>query len=153
MLNIKAPIYTVHDNFISTAEYSEILPIFYSHAFCMMGSPLSIINKYIYMNIIKPFVKGVSNELTEDYFENRVIPKDELSKYLMYNVPEKVSKNMMADWEKRISVILTCYEDYTRHVSGKSPNPSFHDHMIEWKNFQSKMWKCAKDSPNYSLHN
>jgi hypothetical protein len=34
---IKAPIYTVHDNFITTALYSEIIPYSYTSAFCKMG--------------------------------------------------------------------------------------------------------------------
>nr|UYK51799.1 hypothetical protein [Paphiopedilum micranthum] len=45
MLELNIPIYTVHDNFITTAQYSNLLPMIYSNAFINMGPPLSIINK------------------------------------------------------------------------------------------------------------
>ncbi|KAL8149792.1 hypothetical protein AgCh_006705 [Apium graveolens] len=34
------PIYTVHDNFLSTADCSSILPLFYTYAYKEMGPPL-----------------------------------------------------------------------------------------------------------------
>lgn len=48
----KAPIYTVHDNFITTPIYANYLPYIYRRAIRHMGHPLSIINKLIYDNII-----------------------------------------------------------------------------------------------------
>lgn len=47
MLSMGAPIYTVHDNFISTAEYSNYIPRIYSSVIRNMGPPLSIINEFI----------------------------------------------------------------------------------------------------------
>lgn len=51
MLDHGAPIYTVHDNFITTAAYSDLLPQFYSEAICGMGPPLKIINEFIQKNV------------------------------------------------------------------------------------------------------
>ncbi|KAG6621672.1 hypothetical protein I3842_Q008800, partial [Carya illinoinensis] len=68
MLENSLPIYTVHDNFITTAEYSNLIPTIYSMVIRDMGPPLSIVNEFIYMNIIKPIVKGESDGPTEDYF-------------------------------------------------------------------------------------
>nr|YP_010191832.1 hypothetical protein LK184_mgp09 [Helianthus occidentalis]YP_010191862.1 hypothetical protein LK292_mgp29 [Helianthus tuberosus]QZL38876.1 hypothetical protein [Helianthus occidentalis]QZL38906.1 hypothetical protein [Helianthus tuberosus] len=51
MLNQGSPIYTVHDNFITTADHSKKLPDTYVNIFCKMD-PLSIINEYIYHNVI-----------------------------------------------------------------------------------------------------
>lgn len=52
MLQISEPIYTVHDNFITTAQYTDIIPKIYSGLIRDMGPPLSIINEFIYMNVI-----------------------------------------------------------------------------------------------------
>lgn len=49
---IGAPIYTVHDNFISTAKYCDSIPLIYSNVIRDMGPPLSILNEFIYMNVI-----------------------------------------------------------------------------------------------------
>lgn len=73
MLSMGAPIYTVHDNFISTAEYSNYIPRIYSSVIRNMGPPLSIINEFIYMNVIKPIVKVESDGPTECYFASKVI--------------------------------------------------------------------------------
>jgi len=54
MLSMGAPIYTVHDNFISTAPYHQYIAKVYTGVFCNMGPPLSIINEFIYQNLIAP---------------------------------------------------------------------------------------------------
>lgn len=43
-----------------------------------MGPPLSIINEFIYMNVIKPIVKRESDGPTEGCFANKVIPTETL---------------------------------------------------------------------------
>ena len=71
-----------------------------------MGPPLSIINEFIYMNIIKPILKRESRleseSLSEKYYDYTVIPKDELKKFLKQNIPENINNKMMATWEERI---------------------------------------------------
>lgn len=52
MLSLGAPIYTVHDNFLTTAKYSNSIPFIYSSVIREMGPPLSIINEFIYINVI-----------------------------------------------------------------------------------------------------
>lgn len=143
MLEMSMPIYTVHDYFITTAEYSNCIPILYSKAIRNMGPPLLIVNEFIYMNLIKPIVKGESDGATEGYFTNMVIPKEKLHYYLKANVPENISKKMMATWDKRISGILTSYENYTRHVCGdfQSPMEGFNAHEKKWVDFKSKLIK------------
>ncbi|KAL5737132.1 hypothetical protein ACOSQ2_031920 [Xanthoceras sorbifolium] len=119
MLLFGAPIYTVHDNFITTAQYSVEIPKIYSKVIRDMGPPLSIINEFIYMNVIQPIAKWESNGPTEGDFASRVINNKMLHYYLMANVPENISKKMRATWEERISGILTSYNNYTRNVCGK----------------------------------
>lgn len=153
MLEMSLPIYTVHDNFITTAEYSNLIPTIYSTVIRNMGPPLSIVNEFIYMNIIKPIVKGESDGPTEDNFAKMVIKKEMLHYYLKANVPENISKKMMATWEKRISGILTSYENYTRHVCGdfQSPMVGFQAHEQKWEDFMSMLRK-ADGIPYYCVH-
>lgn len=40
----RAPIYTVHDNFITTPPYVRIVPDIYTKVFINMGPPLNIIH-------------------------------------------------------------------------------------------------------------
>ena len=48
------PIYTVHDNLITTAKYNKKLKEFYSYAIKSMESPLVIINSFIWNNVLLP---------------------------------------------------------------------------------------------------
>lgn len=78
MLNIGAPIYTVHDNFITTPFYSKFLPNIYSDVICNLGPPLSMINEFIYMNIILP----QEAEGSAKFNLNCLIPTEMLKYYL-----------------------------------------------------------------------
>jgi len=55
---INAPVCTVHDNFISTATYYDLLPSIYSNVIREIRPPLLMINDLIYMNIIKPVLRS-----------------------------------------------------------------------------------------------
>lgn len=86
---LKAQVYTVHDNFISTANHSYLIPKVYTSIYRDMGPPLSIVNKFIYTNIISAIEKRDKSEgaLKEGHFTNRVIPKKILSYYLNEYIP------------------------------------------------------------------
>lgn len=71
--------------------------------------PLSIINEFIYMNVIKPIYKEGSVEL--EMFTRRVISKEKLLFCLRRNIPENITKRMLATWEERISGTLRSYEN------------------------------------------
>lgn len=47
----QAPVYTVHDNFITSPVYASLLPNIYREVFLNMGDPLEIINQFINMNL------------------------------------------------------------------------------------------------------
>ena len=151
MLEIDAPIYTVHDNFITTIQYSNYIPIIYSGIIRNMGTPLSIINEFIYMNVIKPIVKVRSDGPTEDYFSRKVIDKETLHFYLKANVPDNISKKMQSTWDEKISGILSSYENYTRIVCDDLRSPNHRDcwqaHEQKWDKFQKKLI-----SGNYCVH-
>lgn len=84
MFTINAPIYTVHDNFLTTVQYSDNISSFYSKAIRKMGPPLSIINEFIYMNVIKPILKSKSYGLTEGKLGSMEIFKEKLTRPKRY---------------------------------------------------------------------
>ncbi|KAL4553913.1 hypothetical protein LXL04_040018 [Taraxacum kok-saghyz] len=92
MLSYNAPIYTVHDNFISTSYHSKKLASIYSSA-----------------------LKKISDSLIEE-----VIPRDRLTSYLKENIPEDIrtSNSKRKIWDERIETILNSYESYTQLVCG-----------------------------------
>lgn len=154
MLDLNIPIYTVHDNFITTAKYCHFIPQIYKNVIRDMGPPLSIINEFIYMNLMKPIAKVDTDVHPEGYFSDKVISKEILHFYLKANVPENISKKMLATWEERISGILTSYDNYTRYVCGdlKSSNPRFRfqAHKEKWDKFKLNLLRKSKN--NYCVH-
>ena len=101
------------------------------------------------MNIMKPIVKVESEGPHEGDFADKVISKEILHFYLKANVPENISKKMMATWEERILGILTSYENYTRNVCGdfKSPMEGWQAHEQKWDKFKLKL--SRRDGEQY----
>ncbi|GER45650.1 DNA-directed RNA polymerase [Striga asiatica] len=106
MLELCAPIYTVHDNFITPYLSTRKIPRIYSNVFSRLGAPLSI-NKLINMNIIEPTfsnymdvidVTALISSQKEDWFSNiqphcyhtvsEPIPHDHL-RAILYNLIPK----------------------------------------------------------------
>ena len=139
MLQINCPIYTVHDNFITTPECCGVMPYLYAHTIREMGPPLRIINKLIYMNVIYPIrdIPPTRRELEV------VIPKETLHKYLTQYKPTNINKRMMETWDERINGILAAYAEYTRivcddpHAYTNRSSWSAHEH--KWFIFKEKL--------------
>lgn len=149
------PIYTVHDNFITISSYSHKLPEIYCNVFKNMGPPLSIINEFIYMNVIQPIEKREGYESNGNHFIMEIISKDALQSFLMALIPDNISKKQMSIWKERISSILTSYDKYTRIVCGKdykSTKSGWISHHKKWTNFMSKLKRSNINSPIYCLH-
>lgn len=147
MLSKGAPIYTVHDNFITTARYCRNIPgrVIIGN----MGPPLAIINDFIYMNVIKPIVKRDHRGPAEEGSYSRgVIPIDRLRYYLEENIPKNISTQMKATWETRILGILKSYDNYTRYVC-LGP-PSWNAHKEKWNLFHTKL--TTGGFPDYCVH-
>lgn len=111
-----------------------------------MGPPLSIINEFIYMNVMKHIHNRDSNVhlVMGNRSKSSVIPKEELSSFLRSKIPENRSKKML---EENISGILTCYETYTRQVCGHSLT----ELEKRWEKFQLKL-KTKPGEPHYCVH-
>jgi DNA-directed RNA polymerase len=167
------PIYTVHDNFITTANYSDGLANIYRKVF-VYEDPLAIINRYIYNNLVEPL--GSLEEFTPSekkfylyWLENKgdidsIIPLNMLNKYLKRNKPHDLKKKKDIEiWEKRINTIFVSYKMYIRYIcqlnSGEKTYPwdlnsdEYHECMERYKanyrNFREEM-DCGEI--NYSLH-
>lgn len=63
-------------------------------------------------------------------------------------------QKMKATWDKRISVILESYEDYTRIVCGDFdiPEDGWFQHKYKWNFFSSRLCSSEKEIQNYSVH-
>lgn len=152
MLYINAPVYTVHDNFITVPSHCERVAKFYSNAIRDMGPPLSIINEFIYLNVIKPIVDRSIIDKKES-FTNMVIPQEILLHFLKSNIPENLVRSKRQIWEERINTILTSYENYTRLVCGEYKNPKrgFDAHLEKFQKFDQQLQGKA-DVPINCVH-
>nr|YP_010127583.1 DNA-dependent-RNA-polymerase [Bougainvillea spectabilis]QPP04907.1 DNA-dependent-RNA-polymerase [Bougainvillea spectabilis] len=140
LFKYNVPIYTVHDNFISSAEVSSYIPHIYNEVFYNMGPPLSIINSFIYMNIIKPVKSKLkfTDELNEDNITCTVISKEKLETYLRENFPKnQISTREKKIWDERISGILASYENYISIVCG--------DFQSYYKSYINQDFKSYRD--------
>ncbi|KAM3221588.1 hypothetical protein P3L10_020858 [Capsicum annuum] len=82
ILRVGGPIYTVHDNFLTTPHYCRELPSLYGKALLEFGSPLVIINDMIHANFIRGTEGSSPTDLRHFGFLKHVIPISELKNYL-----------------------------------------------------------------------
>jgi hypothetical protein len=126
----KAPVYTVHDNFITTAVFAPLVPQMYTRVFLEMGAPLRIINEFISLNLHLPI-----------YLIDEPIPGDELLTHLMSLVP-----NDMLKFINNIEETVRCYDLYANTVFG---GPNSDDN---WKSFYAHLESWKSLGFNYSVH-
>lgn len=148
---INAPIYTVHDNFITTAAYSREIPFYYSKIFIDMGPPLAILNEFIYLNLINQII--LKSDMKPNNFSiYRKIDSEMLTYFLKANIPEKISKRMLSTWEDRINGVLSSYEEYTSLVATPSNRVDcWSAHEIKWNQFR-RMLMTPKRGTYYCVH-
>jgi len=178
MQDCDSPVYTVHDNFISTVTHCERLPLLYKECF-LKQDPLSIINRYIYNNVMKPF--GSINALTQE--EKRIlgllqdnsgcvsiiIPISMLLKYLNQNKPTDLKKKIdIETWDGKIENIMSSYMMYIAYIceardpwvkleqscmSEAAEAVYYETLLLKYQNNISKFKeKMAYIGINYSLH-
>lgn len=156
MLEYDAPIYTVHDNFISTSHACNYLPGIYNKVFSLMGPPLTIINEFIYSNIIEQAImyhnnsEILSNSIEKDsppklekYFNLQIVISREILKRCLYYIMSEGMKKMdQKVWDERVNTILNCYEKYTNLVCGKSGDTKcFDDHYKNMHNSRIRYYQ------------
>ena len=120
-----------------------------------MGPPLSIINEFIYMNVIRYFYEDEDQVSEATYWKDRVIPLEKLRFFLEALIPKNLNKQKRDTWAERINGILNNYEMYTRKVCGTThvagEGIKFKDHKKMWDGFHSK-FPGYKSEINYSVH-
>lgn len=90
----KAPIYTVHDNFITTPPCVKQVPDVYTKVYIEMGNPLRIINEFIKNNLIDLYynTQDRENHLIYYYDSNTPFPTDILEYFMISLSPTKDKK-------------------------------------------------------------
>jgi hypothetical protein len=150
--SVNRPIYTVHDNFITTSYHSDEIPIKYCEVFINMGNPLTLVNDFILTNLCSlPFDKY---GYVEHDYKNKPIPIDYLEELLT-----RISKELKdMDHKKRVKLdskkiqeIVTAYESYVNQVWGTGNNEN-----LQWERYKKfvQIWidKRNKGQPVYCLH-
>lgn len=152
---IKAPVYTVHDNFITTSVFAAAVPTIYTKVFIDMGPPLRIINEFLRMNLIQP----TTGELLNDPYPmnsdrvNEPITGVYLRSILISLVPKDLSVNDKSKWYKKIDDTVSCYEKYVDTVCGEAlPTHAGRLHAEKWNEYHSLLKSWESLGCNYSVH-
>lgn len=120
----KAPVYTVHENFITTSVYAKEVPKIDTKVFMDMGPPLRIINDFIINNLNRLTIRELPNELYSDWVNNPIIPDpipgESLREHLISLVPKDLSFSKTLKWEAKIDEIVSCYEEYFHTVCSEA---------------------------------
>lgn len=109
------PIYTVHDNFISTIVSSHYLPIIYGDIFINMN-PLKIINEFLLYNLVKIDNGGWFDHGEErmhiDKIINSIIEDKMLREILESYQPQLKLKKDKDLWNSKMDTIVSLYKNY-----------------------------------------
>ena len=136
----RKPVYTVHDNFITTAVSAAGVAEIYTKVFMEMGPPLRIINEFILLNLIQS--SGGASPFHPDWV-NDPIPGDELQTLLISLEPQDLKNK---NWSKKVKEAVSCYEKYVNTVCGGQP------HAEKWNSFHSILNGWESLGFNYSVH-
>ncbi|XP_019435869.1 PREDICTED: uncharacterized protein LOC109342314 [Lupinus angustifolius] len=149
LLREGAPIYTVHDNFITTASYARIVPDIYTNVFIQMGHPINFINDLININIIIPYKHNYlkdhlnTTSLINDEPINDQYLTDIFNNLLPTTYKSKVKRKM---WDNKVSEFVKCYNTYVESVWNKDSSILNENN---WYKFQKLL---ENKSHNYSVH-
>ena len=133
----RLPIYTIHDNFVSTPEISRYMNKIYLDKFLELGPPIQHIMSFIYLNIVKPVDRLGMTPI------NHVYTEDELQNYANMSKPKQLNNREKKMWDKKISAFLSHYKEYVKSVC-EIPKSS-EDDVNRW-------WALSKDVDLWALH-
>jgi DNA-directed RNA polymerase len=170
-----APVYTVHDNFITTVLYARYIPNIYTGVFATLGSPLQIINKFLYINVLSQAIQldisnsnayderfieeqclGTSSTYSSLYRKGEPIPSEYLRLHLESLMPKDLSDSKRKSWCAKITDTVRCYEIYCRTVCGgdpfNKPEEGGKRHAEMWNEFKENLEILKHKGSNYSVH-
>ncbi|XP_031502610.1 probable DNA-directed RNA polymerase [Nymphaea colorata] len=153
LLREGAPIYTVHDNFITTPPYVRIVPDIYTKVFINMGPPLKIINEFIRINLITSYIRDSHNSSPLYYNHNYPMPSDYLIEILNSLLPDNSSTKDKIKWKKKVSEFVQYYNNYVDAVCSNQviDSEDLSPFLIQekWNQFKKLL---ENRSHNYSVH-
>lgn len=170
-----APVYTVHDNFITTAPYARQVPDIYTGVYVEMGAPLRVINDFLNINLIRPYFphymdlseypslmdsagsmgEWLSKDPSPHYYHwvRDPIPGEHL-RSILESLPSIKDRRK---WNNQISAIVSSYNLYVNTVCGEalfqSPSDGGKHHVEKWNEFKQLLesWR-SPGRINYSVH-
>jgi DNA-directed RNA polymerase len=143
MITIGAPVYTVHDNFITTAPYAMRIPNLYIYNI-KENDPLLIINNYLIRNLLD----GRASLHSLD----KPLPLDFLKSILEDKIPKNLNNTKKLIWEKKINSIYDAYVYYITTTFNYNTETGICNNFEKWNDFVSSMTDWDKFNYNYSLH-
>lgn len=143
------PLYTVHEQFITTAKHSQYLPLTYREILVNQGPPLLHINKFIYDNVIVPVIKVSEPEIEMlDFYQikekksgytNKELPlvlenlELYLTEYIKIFIINDSNQEIPQSWNKMIRDIVNRYKSYANATySYDNPRTGFNK---KWMTF------------------
>lgn len=142
--NPHIPIYSVHDNFITTAPYTKVVSDTYIRVLVGGFDPLKYINYYMITNLK---LYDLSISLNDPI---KIGPlKYELDRLIQF-----VNKKDHKAWNRKIETVITTYEYYvnnTCYIEGEN-GERVYAYDKKWNEFRNEMCKWFKLNQNYSLH-
>lgn len=133
------PIYTVHDNFISTTPFCNELPYFYLEVFREMGPPLKIVNAFFIQNLVEPLMDSVPHE---DFNLCKVFTSKMIEQCLERNIPEKIRNNSrkLKVWNNNVERLRAYYRKYCGYVCNLGDGKvKWKNHVIKWESFKNSL--------------
>lgn len=112
-----APLYTIHDCFITTPLYADYLPKIYIESLLELGSPVKLMNDYVINNLFRNFK---SCKLEQQ--SHRAFTCEELKENfdLVYNIPE--TKMKAKKIKINFNLFVKSYEQYMELLNEKKVN-------------------------------
>ncbi|KAL6310585.1 hypothetical protein AAG906_019256 [Vitis piasezkii] len=137
MVSANAPVYTVHDNFITTAPYASYISGYYYYVLYNMGCPLLWINQFIDLNLAID---------RNSYTLESPIPTDILYNSLESIIPKNLNKSKKIIWYNKILSVSIAYDKYIKDLSDNNPKTGylnkkraeFISNMLNWENCKYK---------------
>lgn len=145
------PIYSVHDNFITTAPFVKVISNSYIKVFAEGRHPLQYINYFMIYNLGQPgkFPSTYLPFLRDPYFSITPLPNEYIQDILDNIVKKNLTKNQKKVWDNKILNVMTAYTNYVNRFCDKRGRNIYH---IKWYSFQLELSNWYKLPYNYSLH-
>nr|CBJ20671.1 hypothetical protein [Beta vulgaris subsp. maritima] len=128
MMKLNAPIYTVHENFITNVSNCTNFPHIYLQVMKEMGPPLKRINSFLIQNLILPIedskYRRIQGKEKMDFSEgyNDVFTEEDINIAINLNIPDHIKKDKKKReaWENKRDKLTECYKGYSKSVTGGS---------------------------------